>query len=1583
MAIPVTSDSGSQSVRYVFIQPQQISLNLNTISSVSSNSINLGVIGSSVPEYNYFAEIIIRYQGANWILIAVNKLTGTKVGQVSSSVGNYLSSVSVDGTTITGDGTINDPLIANISNLVTGPVSATDNAVARFDTTTGKLVQDSVVLIGDTGVVSGVSTINGVTIETHASRHNPGGADALALGTPSTLVVGGSNTAGTATSFVRSDHLHALPAFGSTSGTFCQGNDSRLSDDRTASGLRTATTVVSVSGATAPVAGQVLKATSSTTATWQNDTVGTGDVVGPGTSTDNAIPRFDGTTGKIIQNSSVIVDDTNNITGASTINSGKYFINSDLAITPIIDGQSVITSWYGIQLNGNLQSDPKLYTPSNVGAVDDYCVIIPSQQVDKITLGIRTKTLQTADILRFEDETGTELGSFDYRAWINIGQAIPLPSSPISTITNGGNGWMQLNIQNLNAESSASSDVVATADIGTDSNYYVDLGINSSTYNQIAYNIGGALDSYLVSVGGNLSVGTNTEDKSIHFHTGGSSIDNLIATIDDNGLLMNSFGIRGVSDPLLDQDAVTKIFLDTYNHPICITASTSDITLSGEQIIDGISVIAGNRVLVKNQSTASENGIYVVNSGLWTRASDFNSSVKVNRYGIISVRSGNDNANTFNVSNTNPNAIGTVSQGVSNRFSRQDHVHSHGNQSAGSLFHTLADSTSNGFVISTGTTYDNMVLIVNSSDAQSWSLINNINISSTANIDITKLSLGAASTILQSNGTTNSWGAFSDTLHGDRGGGNLHSLVSNLSSGFVPAVGALGTFLRSNGTSSEWATMSGAGDVVGPASSTDNAVVRFDLTTGKLIQDSVVLIGDTGVISGVSTINGVTIETHASRHQDGGSDEISVAGLSGLLADAQKVSVKKNSGTNVGTRPNLNFIESTGISITIADDNPNNEIDITIASTGGTGDGDVVGPTSATDNAVARFDTTTGKLIQDSVVLIGDTGVISGVSTINGVTIETHASRHQDGGADEISVTGLSGLLADSQKTSIRKNSGTDIGARPRINFIEGTNISLTITDDSVDNEVDVTIASVGAGSGDVVGPVSSVDNTIPKFDGITGKLIQGSGIVIDDSNNISSVGTVDGRDLSVDGAKLDTIESGAEVNNISDLNATALVGGGEITLHTHPSDGEFGNAYFPTWTATPATGVVTGPASATDNAIARFDLTTGKLVQNSTVIIDDLGNITGAGTINAVTITSHSSRHQDGGADEISVAGLSGLLADAQKVSVKKNSGTNVGTRPNLNFIESTGISITIADDNPNNEIDITIAATGGGAGGTGDVIGPGTATDNAAVRFDTTTGKLIQDSVVLIGDTGAVTGVSTINGVTIETHASRHQDGGSDEISVTGLSGLLADSQKTAIRKNSGTDTGSRPRINFIEGTNITLTIADDPTDNEVDVTIASSGGSGGAGFSTFSMGLINNTGIDVYQNDATWGGLVMPTSNVVINSLSVWVYQAGDASNITGGIYNASDNTLISTTGTALASTTGIKILTFSSGVSLTAGNQYYLAVSCLSNGSRFCGTSNAGTSFNISPKPSFFQLNSRLPATLSPQQTGNLIWIQANT
>jgi len=54
-----------------------------------------------------------------------------------------------------------------------------------------------------------------------------------------------------------------------------------------------------------------------------------GDVVGPASATDNALARYDTTTGKLIQNSAVIVDDSNNMSGVNTLTTANLIVNDD------------------------------------------------------------------------------------------------------------------------------------------------------------------------------------------------------------------------------------------------------------------------------------------------------------------------------------------------------------------------------------------------------------------------------------------------------------------------------------------------------------------------------------------------------------------------------------------------------------------------------------------------------------------------------------------------------------------------------------------------------------------------------------------------------------------------------------------------------------------------------------------------------------------------------------------------------------------------------------------------------------------------------------------------------------------------------------------------------------------------------------------------------------------------------------------------------------------------------------------------------------------------------------------------------
>jgi hypothetical protein len=98
-------------------------------------------------------------------------------------------------------------------------------------------------------------------------------------------------------------------------------------------------------------------------------------------------------------------------------------------------------------------------------------------------------------------------------------------------------------------------------------------------------------------------------------------------------------------------NAYTKTEVDTLLAGLDIRASvraatTANITLSAPQTIDGISVVAGNRVLVKNQTTASENGIYVVAASAWTRAADANTSAELSSGTYCFVEEGTVNADS-------------------------------------------------------------------------------------------------------------------------------------------------------------------------------------------------------------------------------------------------------------------------------------------------------------------------------------------------------------------------------------------------------------------------------------------------------------------------------------------------------------------------------------------------------------------------------------------------------------------------------------------------------------------------------------------------------------------------------------------------------------------------------------------------------------------------------------------------------------------------------------------------------------------------------------------------------------------------
>jgi hypothetical protein len=115
---------------------------------------------------------------------------------------------------------------------------------------------------------------------------------------------------------------------------------------------------------------------------------------------------------------------------------------------PVVGGQSGISSWWGLQLVGNKQSNVD-YTLSNVGYADDASVIIPNQQASKIGLLLYGASSQTGNLLELRNSTGTGLSAFTANGSLGLGTLSPAQKLDVNgTVKATG---FQLPVSNYNA----------------------------------------------------------------------------------------------------------------------------------------------------------------------------------------------------------------------------------------------------------------------------------------------------------------------------------------------------------------------------------------------------------------------------------------------------------------------------------------------------------------------------------------------------------------------------------------------------------------------------------------------------------------------------------------------------------------------------------------------------------------------------------------------------------------------------------------------------------------------------------------------------------------------------------------------------------------------------------------------------------------------------------------------------------------------------------------------------------------------------------------------------------------------------
>jgi hypothetical protein len=201
------------------------------------------------------------------------------------------------------------------------------------------------------------------------------------------------------------------------------------------------------------------------------------------------------------------------------------------------------------------------------------------------------------------------------------------------------------------------------------------------------------------------------------------------------------------------------------------------------------------------------------------------------------------------------------------------------------------------------------------------------------------------------------------------------------------------------------------------------------------------------------------------------------------------------------------------------------------------------------------------------------------------------------------------------------------------------------------------------------------------------------------------------------------------------------------------------------------------------------------------------------------------------------------------------------------------------------------------------GDVVGPASSTDNAIARFDTTTGKLLQNSVVTIGDTGAITGITTLSASTSVT---------TPIVQATNSAGLALKNSAGTTQMSMGAGGGDNLSINV--STNL------DGANAQIDISPTGTGhvhmkptGTGSIEIAPTNVGTMDNMTIGATTARAITGTTITATSFVgsgasltnVVNSLAASTGISVSASTGAVTVTNtAPDQTVVLTSGTGIS-------------------------------------------------------------------------------
>ena len=233
------------------------------------------------------------------------------------------------------------------------------------------------------------------------------------------------------------------------------------------------------------------------------------------------------------------------------------------------------------------------------------------------------------------------------------------------------------------------------------------------------------------------------------------------------------------------------------------------------------------------------------------------------------------------------------------------------------------------------------------------------------------------------------------------------------------------------------------------------------------------------------------------------------------------ISYSSSTGVITNAAPDQTVVLTAGTGISTSGTYPNFTITNTSPSLGG----DVVGPSSATDNAVARFDTTTGKLLQNSVVTVSDTGATTGITTLSASTSLT---------TPIVQATNSAGL-------ALRNSAGTtqiSMGAGG------GDNLTVAVSTNLNGTNAQIDISPTGTGHVHMKPSGTGAVEIAPTSAGTMNNMVIGG------TTPLAITGTtITATTFSGSGASLTSIPNSALVNSAITINGSSVSLGGSTTV--------------------------------------------------------------------------------------------------------------------------------------------------------------------------------------------------------------------------------------------------------------------------------------------------------------------------------------------------------------------------------------------------------------------------------------------------